>query len=1043
MNPFKPGAAPVRLRFALSLFLAIVLFAGPAVGQSPNGTISGLVLDPSGRTIAGADILIANDATGLRYSGATNSEGIYAVPNLSPGDYRIQVSKVGFKTIIKPDIVLKVQDALAINFTLPVGATSETVTVEGGAPLLNTETASVSTVIDRSFVESLPLNGRSFNTLLQLTPGVVIAPANNLQTPGQFSIAGQRTDANNFTVDGVSANFGVGAGTGQSQSGTGTAQAFSAIGGTSSLVSVDALQEFRVETSSFAPEFGRTPGGQVVLSTRSGTNDFHGGAFDYFRNTIMDANDWFADQAGQPRAAEHHNDFGGFLGGPILKDKSFFFVSYEGARLDLPQTQVVPVPSDYARSIVPATAAPFIEAYPLPDNRPVTPGVYVGSFTGTYSNRATLNAASVRIDHTLSNRFSVFGRYDYAPSKTATRQDSLSEIVTSTANTQTLTVGVDMALSNTLSNTLRGNYSTQQAGSVFSMDSFGGARPLDPGLLLDTLPLSQNEAVFLSLDLPSYAIGAGANNHTSQFNLVDGLARSMGSHLIKIGVDYRAIVLDEKPAEHGIDALATDVQSFVSPGTAGQVLLVTGLEKTSKILTQAFSIYGQDTWRVSRKFTMTYGLRWELSPAPSPLGTTALASWINTDDPSKIALAPAGAPLWQTSFTNFAPRLGVAYSPTEKGDFVIRAGGGIFYDIGVGQAAILGSQFPNTAVGFFPGVTVPIDSVALYIPSPASLQPPYPSGVYAFAHNLKPPRSYQWNVALEKSFVGKQVVSLTYVGQSGRDLLRQTALFQPNPNFSGSLLFDQNDAHSNYEALQMQYRRPISSHVQAILNYTWSHSLDNSSNDVIAGLPNAVISGANDYASSDFDVRHSASGALAVSLPRMAGSGTLSRLTRDWLFDVTMVARTGFPFNAILRSTSPDPGGFASSRPDRVPGQPLWISDASAGGGKSLNPEAFSVPTTIRQGTEKRNDIPGFGLFQSDISLGRRVPLTDRLAIQFRADAFNFLNHPNFTNPTAQLESGPTALRSQQMLNQGLGGLIALFQEGGPRSLQLSLKLLF
>src|SRR5580704_18408259 len=146
MNPFKPGAAPVRLRFALSLFFAIVLFAGAAVGQSPNGTISGLVLDPSGRTIAGADILIANDATGLRYSGATNGEGIYAVPNLSPGNYRIQVSKVGFKTIIKPDIILKVQDALAINFTLPVGATSETVTVEGGAPLLNTETASVSTV---------------------------------------------------------------------------------------------------------------------------------------------------------------------------------------------------------------------------------------------------------------------------------------------------------------------------------------------------------------------------------------------------------------------------------------------------------------------------------------------------------------------------------------------------------------------------------------------------------------------------------------------------------------------------------------------------------------------------------------------------------------------------------------------------------------------------------------------------------------------------------------------------------------------------------
>src|SRR5258708_7615104 len=357
----------------VGLLVCLFLAASVSVAQSPNGTISGIVLDPSGGLIVGADVLIINNATGVQYPGKANSEGYYVVPNIPPGTYRIQVSNSGFKTIIKPDIVVHVEDALAINFTLPIGAASEIVTVEGGAAIINTENAYVGTVIDHNFVESLPLNGRSCNTLLQLTPGVVIAPIpTNGSQYGQFSIAGQRTDANSFSVDGVSANFGAGPTARVGQSGTGTAQAFSAIGGTSSLVSVDALQEFRIETSSFAPEFGRSPGGQVVLTTRSGTNSLHGAAFDYFRNTVLDANNWFGNEhiPQIPRAPELHNDFGGVLGGPIWKDKTFFFASYEGARLDIPSTMQIQVP--YIGATIPGCSpspaiAPFLEAYPRPN----------------------------------------------------------------------------------------------------------------------------------------------------------------------------------------------------------------------------------------------------------------------------------------------------------------------------------------------------------------------------------------------------------------------------------------------------------------------------------------------------------------------------------------------------------------------------------------------------------------------------------------------------------------------------------------------------
>ena len=1019
-----------------TFLILFLLLANSSAAQSPTGTISGIVTDPTGGSVAGAEILVANDATRVQFSGTSNEEGIYLIPNLPPGSYRIQVSKAGFKTIIKPDVTLNIQDALAINFSLPLGSVSEIVTIEGGSPLINVESGSVSTVIGHDLIEKLPLNGRSFNTLLQLTPGVVIAPSSP-SNQGQFSMAGQRTSANNFLVDGVSANFGVSPLASLGTSGTGSAQAFSALGGTSSLVSVEALQEFRVETSSFAPEFGHTPGGQVLLTTRGGTNDFHGGAYEYFRNDVLDANDWFANQAKKPKAPERHNDFGGYLGGPIKSDKTFFFVSYEGVRLRQPNTTIVEVPSVFARNNAPAVQAVFLNAYPLPDDRTATPGVYTGTFTGNYSNPSTLDAGSVRIDHSFNRKYGIFGRYNEAPSLGAARNNNLSQNDTTEVDTRTLTIGATMNPTPRVFNTLRGNYSQQTSSLVSVVDSFGGAVPPDLSVLAPGLANPQSASLnFITFDTSFYSTGPDARNRSRQLNFADDMGMTVGSHQVKVGADYRQIAVRLRPFGSLVEYIVNDVQDFL---TNGQALLFTSTNRTSNFRTRATSLYAQDTWKIGPRFTLTYGVRWELDPPPTGTHGTLLASWRNASDPQNLALAPFGSSLWSTTYGNFAPRFGVAYSLTPKGDFVLRAGWGIFYDLGTDAVGFLGSAYPNVAASCCASVTVPLGDTNPFLPT-SSLEPPFPDGAEGFSPNLKLPRSYQWNLAIEKSFAGQQALAITYVGQAGRDLLRQEGLAQPNANFLGAFLLTNNNAVSNYDALQVQYRKPFSSRIQALVNYSYSHSLDSASNDTIAAISSSVISSANDYASSRFDARHIVSGAVTFAIPGIGSKGALSWATKDWSLEGLVVARSGFPFNgSVLTATI----GGANPRPDRDPNQPVWIPNTNAGGGKSLNPLAFTPAPAGKQGTEGRNDISGFGLTQMDLSLGRKFSVTERIALQFRTDAFNLFNHPNFANPLAFIGFGSSFLRSPSMANQGLGGLNAVFQQGGPRSLQLSLKLSF
>src|SRR5215213_7394423 len=352
------SGASQLLMFASCFGVALVCFSSAAYGQSSSATLSGTVQDQTGARIPGASIALINSQQGTQRLTTTNGDGAFVFVLLPPGRYSVTATKEGFAPIESKGVVLNVNDQVALEIHLNVGELSQTVEIVEGASLIN-ESAAVGTVVDRQFVGNIPLNGRTLQSLITLTPGAVLTRSTGIEQ-GQFSINGQRADANYFTIDGVSANIAVTAGSTLGQGGGGALPGLSAFGGTNNLVSVDALQEFKIQTSTYAPEFGRMPGGQVQIVTRPGSNDFHGTLFEYLRNDVLDATDWFTNATATRKTALRQNDFGGVFSGPVLlprfgeggrqpwyngRNRTFFFFSYEGLRLRLPATQASEVPS--------------------------------------------------------------------------------------------------------------------------------------------------------------------------------------------------------------------------------------------------------------------------------------------------------------------------------------------------------------------------------------------------------------------------------------------------------------------------------------------------------------------------------------------------------------------------------------------------------------------------------------------------------------------------------------------------------------------------
>jgi outer membrane receptor protein involved in Fe transport len=1042
---------------ALQIAITSALLSSFICAQSPNATVAGRVLDPTNAVIPNARVEIINLVTGLRHPGQTNKEGAFVVPNLPPGPYRIEVSKDGFKTVVREDVVLRVQDIIALNFTLPVGSVAESVTVSGGAPVVNTESAAVSTVVDRQFVENIPLNMRSLQSLLSLVPGVVQdLTGGGSGGTGQFSINGQRSNANYFTIDGVSANTAASSSTFVPNQYSGTLATLTAFGTTHNLVSLDALEEFRIQTSTYAPEFGRTPGGQVSLVSRSGTNEFHGVLFWYFRNDALDANDWFANRAGEEKPALRLNQFGGVLGGPILKNRTFFFLSYEGLRLRQPQTLADGfVPSLPLRQSAPPDVQLLLNAFPLPTG-PEFGTTGKAPFVATYSDPSTINATSLRIDHTFGPRLRIFGRYNQTPSRTSSRNRPFGGFFflnpagfeQARNETRALTLGVTLSLSPRLNNEFRANYTRDRAASAQLLDDFGGAVPITlsqvvpPFIDPERAEFNADFVILPNFDIFDLDLRTGNNNLQRQLNLVNNLSYVIGRHQFKFGVDYRRLAPRFGPA--GYLQLPIffegDGAMDITNGTVG-FALVFNTEGTSPLFTN-FSAFAQDTWKVTPRFTLTYGLRWDVNPAPTEADGKQPFIVRGLDDlgTATAVLLPPGERLWETRYDNFAPRVGVAYQLSQRPgwEIVVRGGFGLFHDLGSNQGsdALVGAS-PFQTVKFTCPCPYPLPDADA---APTPFSPPFPGGIHAFDPNLKLPLTYQWNVALEQSLGASQSFTASYVAAVGRRLLETKFLFGPLPAIPdlGFALITTNGSTSDYHALQLQFQRRLSRGLQALASYTWSHAIDEISGDINNGVPTESLSL---RGNADFDVRHVFSAAITYEIPSPIREGFGKAVLGNWAIDANMRAQSAYPF-------TPNAGGSfdllvlptgeaAFMRPNLVPGVPLYIDDPNAPGGRRVNPAAFQIPPPGEQGNAGRNILRGFSLNQVDFALRRRFQLGERLKLLFRAEAFNLFNHPNFANPVSSL-TNPLFGEATRMQGVSLGVF-----PGGPRSMQFALRFEF
>jgi hypothetical protein len=992
---------------------------GSARAQTPSATLSGTVIDATGAAVPEVEIAVVNDGTGLRRGAKTGKDGSFTIPLLPPGRYDLSARREGFTPLEAPDIVLNVNDQIALRLALKLAAVGQEVIVVAEPAFLRRTDGSLGTVIDRKFAANLPVNGRTFGSLLALAPGVT--PAVNNTDEGEYSVNGQRSMSNYLMVDGVAATAGMGRTTRDTLAGQRSAT--TVVGGFNGLVTMDALQEIRIQTSTFSPEFGRTPGGQVSLVTRSGTNVLHGSVFEQFRGDGMAANNWFSNSLNLDKARLSQHQFGATLGGPLARNRTFFFGSYEGLRLEQPRTLITGVPSREARQQA-GPARDFFNAFP----EPTGPNRADGSaeYAANVSTQTDADTWALRVDHALGEGIQTFARYSHAPS--SSRDNRILYALTPESTARSITTGLTAVV---------GPKVLVEARFIYSRDvTIDGYTPASPALR-SFFPSSVPASAYLQAGITNMSPildGHTQDNETDQWNAVASASYLLEAHHVKFGVDYRGVSPTAQAAEDRI---------VITGGTVNQMLnrSVTAVTVDRRFPTrgtfETFSLFLQDTWKVQSRLSLSYGVRWDINFAPrfrdgeGPLAARFGAS------PSELALVnERNVPLWKTRYDDFAPRLGFNYVLSEDAGLTLSGGVGRFGDLQGPAAGVAFSPFsvPNSASIRRTAVALPLSAASVEGVNTPLLSPPFNQSVAVVDPELVMPHTTQANLSVEKRLAGNQSASATYVVARGRRLLQTRGYRNLNPDFTSTVFVTTSTGRSEYDALQLEYRRRAALGLQVLAGYTLGRSNDTASSTF-------ATEGEVGMAPSAFDVRHVFNLAASWDLPNV-DSGPFSWALHDWGLHARASARSGAPFTITATSVQ-IPGDVVFPRASFVPGEPIIVKDAMAPGGQRFNRAAFTAPPAGQHGDTGRNAFRGFAAYQVDLGLQRSIRFAERLRVQVRVDAFNLFNNPSFGQPIAALTDArfgtPTAT-----LNES-GGFDAnrLYRQGGPRTVELSARIEF
>ena len=974
-----------RLSPLLAFFLLIVWVA---FAQIDRAVLTGTVQDQTGAVIPGAGIEAVNVATGVKTDGRSNSSGIYRLPGLPVGNYTVTVSRDGFESEKIDNVLLQVGLTRILNAQLKVGATSQDIEVQATAPAEQTS-PQLSGVINTQQIASIPVNGRNWATLLVLAPGAIDDGGGDQRT---IRFAGRGRDDNNYMIDGVDAT-GI-----QEQ-----AQKSS----TRLQISEDAVEEYRVSSALYSAEYGAGDGGQVDIVSKSGTNNWHGDVFEFFRNSDLDArafNDFDA-FTGKPVIPPFHlNQYGLTLGGPIVKDKTFFFISYEGLRQSQNRTLVANVLSVPLRDAIVATSpalAPIVAAYPTGNtnfgvcNNPVTDPC-VDQFLHQGSIDVNEDSWLVRLDHKFTENTTFYARAQRDVSFTEAPLGNLHD----TQQINTHPANYLLALEHTFSPTL------------FNEFKFG----------INRAPFHNPQASLLPFDVTSNAFDELFNNNTdnevgTSLAFIDNVSKEHGKHTFKAGIEVRRVRLNQgitADDNYSFTDNASLINNQLDSANFRQTWCCRGLRHTYVLP------YFEDEWKMRPNLTLNLGIRWEYYSV-----ITEQHDRMTVFDLACGGICPAGSPAYFPNYLNFDPRIGIAWAPSALHDkTVVRAGFGIYS--GAGQNDDLNASLESNTTRFAVSQSdLPTGETLSFPVNEAA----FPGGTFLAPRALNRHRRdmyvEEYGFSVQQQMPGGFMFTPSYIGSHGVRLFARnyvnlceqpfdgTNCIRPLPNFS-QIDIKYNNGTSHFDALELALQRRMAQGWTIQTQYMWSHSLnDGSVGGGEANAPENFLCERCDYGPSVFDIRHNLVVASTYELPFgpgrkfLNGGGPVGKVLEGWDLSGMHIWHTGHPLTVLIGldgSQTPDGDFRADQRPDVVPG--VSVIPQNQGPNNWININAFAMPPVDANGVithfgdASRGLVRAPHVWETDFSLSKTTKLTERTALEFRAEAFNIFNHTQFGDPS-------------------------------------------